>query len=164
VDLAHARHVQRGDLRTFADLGFARGFRLDVDDDVRLGERAPNRILDCVCGGVPLRDSRVGRDADDDVDEVPSGRLAEPQAVKSNPRHVHANRPTRCFCRIRRSAIHEDVDVPTDEPARRRNYEGCDEQRGNGVTLWPTERCGREPAEDRECRCEIAAEVKGVRK
>jgi hypothetical protein len=156
--------MERGYLRPLANLGFARGFRLDVDDNVRLGERAPHRILDCVCGGMPLRDSRVGGDADDDVDEVPSGRLTEPQAVKSNPRDVHANRPARCFCRIRRSTIHEDVDVAADEPAGRGNHEDGDEQRGNGVTLWPTERCSREPAEDSECRGEVAAEVKGVRK
>ena len=163
MDLAHLRHVERGYLRTLADLGLARRFRLDVDDDVRLGERPSNRILDGVCGGVPLRDSRVGRDADDDVDEVPPGRLAEPQAVKPNPRHVHANRPARRLGCVRRSAIHEDVDVAADEPAGRGHHEDGDEQRSDGVTLRPTERGRRQPAEDGERPGEVAAEVERVR-
>ena len=157
------RHVERGHLRTLADLGLARRLRLDVDDDVRLGERPPDRILDGVCGGVPLRDSRAGRDADDDVDEVPPGRLAEPQAVKPNPRHVHANRPARRLRRVGRSAIHEHVDVAADEPAGRRHHEDGDEQRGDGVTLRPAERGRRQPAEDGERPGEVAAEVERVR-
>ena len=163
VDLAHARHVERGFLRTLANLGLAGRLRLDVDDDVRLGKRPPHRFLDGVCGGVSLRDGRAGRDADDDVDEVPSGRLAEPQAVKPNPRHVHANRPARRLRRIRRSAIHEDVDVAADEPAGRRHDEDGDEERGHGVTLRPAERSRRQPAEDCERPGEVAAEVERVR-
>ena len=82
MDLADARHMERSLLRALADLGLLRRLRLDVDDDVRLGKRAPNRILDGVGGGVSLGDSRAGRDADDDVDEVPSGRLPQTQPME----------------------------------------------------------------------------------
>ncbi len=163
VDLAHVGHMERRILRAVADLGVRGRLRLDVDDDVRLGKRAPNGILDVVCSGVALRDGRAGRDADDDVHEVPSGRLTKTQPMEPNIRHVYADRPTSRLHRVRRSAVHEHVGVTTDEPAGRDHDEDGDEQRCDRVTLRPAERGSRQPSEDGERPGEVAAEVERVR-
>ena len=59
------------------------GGRLDVDDDVALGQRALNRRLDGVRRRVALPDGGLRRDADHDVREVPSRRLPHPERAGS---------------------------------------------------------------------------------
>ncbi len=54
--------------------------RLDVDDDVRLGQRVLHGAFDVVGGGVTLPHRRVRGDSDHDVREVATRRLAHPQA------------------------------------------------------------------------------------
>ena len=79
VDLAHARHGERCGVRALAHVLVVE--RLDVDDDVAARQRALDRGLDGVGGGVTLPDCGAGRDADDDVGELPSRRLPHPQSA-----------------------------------------------------------------------------------
>ena len=50
------------------------------------GQRALERRLDGVGGRVPLRDCGVRRDADDDVDEVAAGGLAQAKPAELDRR------------------------------------------------------------------------------
>ena len=69
VDLAHAGHAERGGGRALAQVALAAA-RLDVHDDVGVGQLAADRLLDLVGGRVRLGEAGVGADGDDEVDEV----------------------------------------------------------------------------------------------
>ena len=77
--------AERGGVRALAHVGLALE-RLDVDDDVRLGQRVLHRLLDRVGRRVALADGGVRRDADDDVGEVAARRLAHPQPAQVDRR------------------------------------------------------------------------------
>ena len=79
VHLAHARDVERRGVRALAHVGIVRPGRLDVDDDVRFGQRRLDRALDRVGCRMSLADRRAVLDADHDVGEVPSRRLPHAQ-------------------------------------------------------------------------------------
>ena len=76
VHLAHARDGQRRGVDTLAERGFV--FRLDVDDDVAVGQRGVQRRFDGVGGRVALADGCARRNADDDVGEMSPRRLTHP--------------------------------------------------------------------------------------
>ena len=78
VHLAHARHAERGRVRALAH-GAVVLARLDVHDDVGLGQRRLHGPLDRVGRRMPLADGGVEVDADHDVGEVASRGLAHAQ-------------------------------------------------------------------------------------
>ena len=81
MHLAHARHAERGRERALAH-GRRALERLDVDDDVGLGQRMLHRVLDRVRRRVALADGGVRLDADDDVGEVAARRLTHAQPAQ----------------------------------------------------------------------------------
>ncbi len=83
VDLPHARDGERGRVGALPDRRLV-SERLDVHDDVGLGQRPVHGVLDGVGRGMPLPDRGARRDADHDVGEVAAGRLPHPQ-----PTEVH---------------------------------------------------------------------------
>ena len=89
VHLPDARHAERGGMGAFAHSRIGL-HRLDVDDDVGLGQRRLERALDRVGGGVALADRCVVRHADHDVREHPPGSLPHPQATQLDRRHEPA--------------------------------------------------------------------------
>ena len=81
VYLAHARHRERRRVRALAHVACLLE-RLDVDDDVCLGQRVLHGLLDGVRRRVALADDGVRLDADDDVGEVAPRRLPHAQAAE----------------------------------------------------------------------------------
>ena len=79
VHLTHARHPQRRGQSTLGQVGACLG-GLDVDDDVRPGHGALDRLLDRVGSRMALADRRARRDADDHVGEMATRRPAHAQA------------------------------------------------------------------------------------
>ena len=102
MHLTHARNAQRGGLHALAERRVLLA-RLDVDDDVALGESAVHGLLERVGRGVALRDRFAGRDADHDVGEVTARRLTKPEPAKVDPGRELRNR-LRGPPRARRSA------------------------------------------------------------
>ena len=80
VHLAHARDVERRGVGALAHVGVGGAARLDVDDDVGLGQRRLHRALDRVRCRVALSDRRPVVDADHDVREHAPRGLAHAQA------------------------------------------------------------------------------------
>ena len=109
--------------------------RLDVDDDVRLGQRALDRRLDGIGRGMPLPDRRRRRDRDDDVGEVPAGRRAHPQPPQPDRRLDPGDRLSGGLLGVRRRPVHQHVDVPAHQPHCRRQHQRGDEQCGDRVGL-----------------------------
>ena len=163
VHLAHVRHVKRRVLGPLADLSILCGLRLDVDDDIGLGERAAHGFLDVVCRCMTLRDGRAGRDPDHDVDKVPPCRLPQSQPAQGDTGYLLADRLARGRGRVGRRAVHEHVDVPPDQPDRRGDDEDGNEERRHRVALRPAEGSSSEPREDGNRAHQIASEVQRVR-
>ena len=94
VDLPHLRDAERGRQHALAELG-VRLARLDVDDDVGVGQRSRERVLDPVGGGMALPDGGARSDPDDDVGEVLAARLAHPEPPELDRRVERGDRRPR---------------------------------------------------------------------
>ena len=132
VHLAHARDAERRSVRPLADGGICLR-RLDVDDDVRLGQCRLHRALDRVGRRMALGDGRVVRDSDHDVREHAPCRLAHAQAPQL---HRGAEPDDRLACRllrVRGSAVHQHVDVAPHQPRSGDQHERRDEERRDRV-------------------------------
>ena len=106
VHLAHATHAERSCVRALAHLR-AIAERLDVHDDVRLGQRRLHCPLDRVRSCVPLSDSGIDGDADHDVGEVAAGGLAHAQAPELDRRADVLDREACRLLRIGGHAVHQ---------------------------------------------------------
>ena len=162
VQLAHARDPERRRERALPDLAPGSA-RLDVDDDVGVGETSFQRILDAIRGRMALPDRGTRRDADDDVGEVRATRLADPEPPELDGRVELRDRRAGGGLGVLRRLIHEDADVSPDEPRRGSDHERGDEERRDGIAPGKAERGRREAGEDGERAREVAAEVECVR-
>ena len=139
------------------------GRRLDVDDDVALGQSALHGGLDGVRGGMTLPDARIRRDADDDVREVAPRGLPHAQAPELHLRLQPLDRRARSLLGVGRHAIHEHVDVAAHEPVGRGQDERRDEERRDRVSLQPAGAGEQEPDQNGSRPDEVAGEVERVR-
>ena len=163
VDLAHARHGQRGGVRALAHARILE--RLDVHDDVAARQRPLDCLLDRVRGGVALADrvrstrrrSRRRRTGGRRPGASAAG-AARPPA--SPPRSPRARRPRRrsgarsmstsMLLRIRRAAASE--------------HEHGDEERRDRVAVRVAGPRDQQADEHGDRAREVAAEVQRVRR
>ena len=119
--------------------------------------------LDRVRSRVPLPHPRVGRDADDDVREVPPASLAHPQAAELHARFEPGDRRARCLLRFHRHPVHEHVHIPVHEPTGGDQHERRDQERGDRIALQPPR--PRQQKTEEHCRRarHVAREVQRVR-
>ncbi len=110
-----------------------------------------------------LTDRGAGRDRDHHVGEVTPGRLADPEPAQLHRRLELGDRPARRLGGPGRSPIHEHVNVPAHQPARRDQHERGDEKRGGGVRVRITGTREQKAAEDSGRAQQVAAEVERVR-
>ena len=148
VHLAHPRLPHRSRVGALANR--LRLLRLHVDDHVRPGNRLLDGPLHGVGSGMALLDRRAVRHADDDVREMAPGGSAHPKPPQLHAGTELLDRRERRLARGGGCAIHEDVDVPLNEPASRGEDEHADEERGDGVSLRIAGARGEEPEEDGE--------------
>ena len=80
-----------------------------------------------------LADGRARRNADDDVGEVATGRVPHPQPPERHALAKRLDSAARRLDLVHRSLVHEDVDVPADEPPGSCENENGDEERGDRV-------------------------------
>ena len=137
--------------------------RLDVDDDVCVGEPRAQRFLDAVGGRVSLADGRTGRDADHDVGEVGATGLAHAQPSKLDRGIELGDGPPCALLRVGRSPVHEDVHVSPEQAAGGDDHENRDEERRDGVAGGEAEGGEGEAGEDGERAGKVASEVERVR-
>ena len=163
VDLAHASDLQRGRLHPLAQRRLRRGLRLDVDDDVRLWERAAHGVLDVVRCGVPLSDGRAGRHADHDVDEMEPGRLPEAQAAEADAGHVPLDRAPGRGGRLGGRPVHEHVHVAAHQPCSGAEHDQRHEERRDRVGVRMAGARDDEADQDGGRAGEVAREVERVR-
>ena len=133
-----------------------------MDDHVALGQRVVHRRLDRIRGRVALADRGAGRDADDDVRELPAAGLAHPQAAKLHRGLERADRPRGDRVRLGRNPVHQHVDVSAHQPRSRGEHEHGDKERGGGVGFLPPGANAEQPAEHRNRTGEVACEVNSV--
>ena len=162
VHLADARHGERRGVRALAHRRVLD--RLDVHDDVRVRQRALDRGLDGVRGGVALADGRARGDADHDVGELAAARLAHAEPAHLDRRAQLADRRERGRLGLRGRAIHQHVDVRLDQPRGGEQHEHADEERGDRVAVLVAVVREDEPDEHRERAEQVAAEVQRVRR
>ena len=143
MHLADLRDGERRGVRTLAHCSLALE-RLDVDDDIGLGQCALHGTLDSVRRSVPLPDRGGGRDADDDVGEMPARGLPHSQAPQVDARAEVDDRLSRGLLRGDRSEIHEDVHVSPHEPdggdskiQMARGKSTLERSRGDADLRWP---------------------------
>ena len=162
VDLPHPWHGQRRGVGALAQRRLVR-VRLDVDDDVAAGQHPLELGLDPVGDGMTLADGCPRRHGDDHVRERPPACLPQPQPRQLDRRLDPRDRRSRRLLGVRRSVVHQHVHVAADQPRRRHEHEGRDEERGDRVTLREPGRRRHEAGENRECAGEVAGEVERVR-
>jgi class 3 adenylate cyclase/tetratricopeptide (TPR) repeat protein len=158
MDLAHVRHPERGSEHALpkALLGPS---RLDVDNDVGVGERSAKRILDAIRRCVALAHRSPRSDPDDDIGEVGSTGATDAKPPEFDRWLQSCDCAPRCPLRVRRRLIHEHVDVLAQQPARGCDDEGRDEESGDRVTLREAERGSGQARQDGERSHEIASEM-----
>ena len=161
MDLAHARHPLRRRERALAQRRLVL-LRLDVDDDVAVGQRAVDRVLDRVGRRVALADRGAGRHADHDVCELLPGRLPHPQAPQLDSGQ-RSDRRQRGLLRVGRHAVHQHVDVDAHQPPGREEHEPGHEQRGHRVGPVVARPRGDEAEQHGRRAGEVAREVECVR-
>ena len=161
VDLAHARDPLRRGQRPLAQGGLVL-LRLDVDDDVAVGQRPVHRVLDRVRRGVALADRRARRDGDHDVRELLPRGLAHPQAPQLDPGQ-RPDRGQRRLLRVGRDPVHQDVDVDAHQPSRGEQHEPGHEQRRRRVGPVVALARGDEAEQHGRRAGEVAREVERVR-
>ena len=161
VDLAHARDPLRRGERPLAQ-GRLVLLRLDVDDDVAVGQRPVHRVLDRVGRGVALADRRARRDGDHDVRELLPRGLAHPQAPQLDPGQ-RPDRGQRRLLRVGRDPVHQDVDVDAHQPSRGEQHEPGHEQRRRRVGPVVALARGDEAEQHGRRAGEVAREVERVR-
>jgi hypothetical protein len=147
-------------MHALAELRFV--LRLDMDDDVAFRQGVVHRLLDRVRSRVCLPDRGVGRDADDDVGEVAARGLAHPQPPQLHGRVEGLDRPPGRPLRLDGHAVHEHVDVPPHQPARRGQHEHGDEERGDRVGLGIAGAREEQSDQDRGRAEQVASEVQCV--
>ena len=162
VELAHAWHGERRGVDPLAE-GRVLHVRLDVDDDVALGQGALHRGFDRVRSRVTLPHAGVRGDADDDVGEVAARGLPHAEPPKLDTRLQMLDRLACRALGVDRDAVHEHVHVPPHQPRRGNEDEHGDEERGERVALAPARTREQEPAQDGRRPHQVAAEVKRVR-
>ena len=161
MHLADARHRECRCVHALAQRSLALG-RLDVDDDVALGKRALHGLFDRVRRRVPLAHRRVGRDADDDVGEVTTARLAHAEPPELNRGPQPGDRGTRRSLGVDRHAVHQDIDVAPHQSRCGDEDEDRDEERRERIALAPPCPGEDQPDEHRRRAGEVAAEVHRV--
>ncbi len=108
---------------------------LDVDDDVAVGQRVLDGLLDLVGGGVAFDDRSAGWDRHDHVGEIASGRFAQPQPLQLDLRAESDDRFPRDRLSARGGGVHQHLGVLQDQPARRREDDHRHDQRGDRVAV-----------------------------
>ena len=158
VDLPHVRDAERRRERTLAN-PCTDAARLHVHHHIRARKRILDRILDAVCGRVPLPHGSPRRDADHHVREVRATGAPDAEPAQLDRRVERGDRLACGALGVDRRLVHEDVHVPAQEPDggdddEHRDEEGCDR-----VALRRAEVGRDQPGEDGDRPGEIAAEV-----
>ena len=135
---------------------------LDVDDDVAARQRGLEGRLDHVRGLVALDDGLGRRHGHDDVGEVAAGRLAQPQPAQLDVLADALDRAGGCPPRLVGRAVHEHVRVLCDQPRRRSEDDGGDDQGGDRVALVEAGVHGEQPDQHGQRSRHVAREVNGV--
>ena len=165
MDLADAGDAERRRERALAQRRVRRLPRLDVDDDVRAGQHALDRLLDRVRDRVPLRDRGAGRHADDDVGEVAARRLAAAAGGAARPAGSIAAIARRAAASAAaRRAIHEHVDVPPHEPPAATRTSTATNSAATESASVEAGAHGEQADEHGERAGEVAGEVERVRR
>ena len=162
VELPHARDAERGRERALAEAGIGVA-RLDVDDDVRLGQARAHGVLDPVRGGMTLADGGPGRDPDDDVREVRAAGGANAQPPELDRRVERGDRAPGGLLRATGARSMSTSMFLRSSLAGREDDEPGDEERRDRVALREAERGREEPREHGERADEVAPEMEGVR-
>ena len=132
MDLAHARDSLGGGERPLAQRRLVL-LGLHVDDDVASRQRAVERVLDRVGGGMALPHGRARRDADDDVGECCPAAWRMRSRRSSTRGSSAAIAASAASWALGRDAVHQDVDVQPHQPPRRDQHEHGDEERRGRV-------------------------------
>ena len=162
VDLAHIRNGEGRSVRAHPDVGIDE--RLHVNDDVASGQRALERCLDRVGGGMPQADRSRRRHTDHDVGEIPPGRLPHPEPPQVDR---GCERDDRRSCRslgVGGSAVHQDVDVAPHQRAAATSTRTATKSAAIESPAGCPERENSETDEHRDRPDEIARKVERVRR
>ncbi len=150
VDLAHPRDAERSRERPLAQGGRRAVLRLDVDDHVAARQRILDRRLDRIGDRVCLCDRGARREPDHHVGKVAPACLPQAQTSQLNGRVERRDGLPGRRLRLRRSAVHEHVDVPPHEPSGSHEHEHRHEQGRNGVGALVAGPHGEQADENRQ--------------
>ncbi len=163
VGLHHAGDAQRRGRDALVGALLGQGRRLDVHLHLRPPERVAHGLLDPVRRVVHLLEPVEPGDADDDVGEALSARLADAHRAHVDDA-VHPPHDLLDDAGLaQRRPVHQHADVAGRQPDGGDQHDRGDEDPGDRVAAGEARRGQAEADEDRQRADEVAAEVPRVR-
>ena len=136
--------------------------RLEVDEDVGVGEGVADRGLDRVGGAVALDDRLAGRDGDHRVGEVVAAGLPQAQAAQLDAGAEAVDGLLGAGLGVGGGGVHQHARVLVEQPAGGGEDDAGDDQGGDGIARGDPRDDGGQAGEDGDRAGHVAREVERV--